>query len=331
MRILPSVSRSAVASVALSVLLFSTPALRAADGAPHVREGEVWSGEPPRLVTDAAGQMVENEFFLISPSGRYLAAPRKTGEHPISVEEGSERMQYAPEWSVMIINLETGEVVHELTSPRELLHPGAWRKEGDEYDFAVGDDQAADGMYGFDPVSGQFAALEYDKRRNAYRSLHERPLSAASETPRPVSVASPFAVAVPAAAPSREFVSTEQLVTRMAVVFTGTLSEVKEVDTPTRENVLYDSDRALKLRIVDVKWRKPASKAPVATIFTWTAAKAPCTPPKLAVGDPIVVLAEFDSSGKFMIADSCRDIQPSDSTAGRDFIQTMNSFFKKQP
>ncbi len=312
----------------LAALIFvAFPVARAADGGPHVRDGEVWSGEPPRLITDASGQMVENEFFLPSPSGRYLAAPRNIGAHPSTTGEDDVNVQYTPEWSVMIINLETGEVVHELKAPRERLRPGAWRKEADEYDFSVGDDLAATGMFGFDPATGQFAALEYDKRRNAYRSLHERPLPSAADASR--SLPAPAAPAVPAPAPSREFVSTEQLITRMPVVLTGTLSEAKEVDTPARENVLYDSDRALKLRILDVKWRKPGFKTPSATVFTWIAAKAPCTPPKLSVGDPIVVLAEYDSTGKFIIADSCRDIQPADSAAGRDFIQTMNALFKK--
>ena len=128
----------------------------------------------------------------------------------------------------------------------------------------------------------------------------------------------------------REFVSTEDLIERMPIIFIGKLSAREATIAPTKENILSDSDEALRLRFVEVKWWKPQLHSKFAEVFTWTSQKASCRSPELTVGKKYVVFGETDSSKRFLLADSCGHINTSETPDGAELTKTIDRVLKKE-
>lgn len=127
----------------------------------------------------------------------------------------------------------------------------------------------------------------------------------------------------------REHISNEELIRRMPVIFVATLSNKNKTVSPASENVLFDSDMSLQLNFINVEWKKPRLPSKSITVYTWLPEKASCTNSELKLGNTYLVFGEYDSSNKYLIANSCGHIQERDTADVANLIRTIDKVVGK--
>lgn len=127
----------------------------------------------------------------------------------------------------------------------------------------------------------------------------------------------------------RTFVSNQDKIRSAPVIFLGKLSASVEVAPPVKENVLYAKTLALRLQFSNVIQWKPDTVERERSVYTWTRSESACPGFVLDVGKHYIVFGEFDSSGKFILADSCRSIIDAMTEDGKSLVKEIEDTFGK--
>jgi hypothetical protein len=126
---------------------------------------------------------------------------------------------------------------------------------------------------------------------------------------------------------SRPYTSMTTIIKRTPVLIEGNVTVQKRMNSPSKEDVLYDSKTALQLKLTKVKSWKPKPLSKSVFVYSRIPEESPCTGISVENDKRYIIFGRFDSSRKIILADLCGDVIDSSSIEGIDIKKTIVSIY----